>query len=78
MQLYFKRLATSFLYFVRYCFIIDFSFVFDLIIMAYGQPNFYATMDIDSPIIAGITVGKILLGIVIFGYFIPKFSKKSE
>ena len=64
--------------FIRFCILIGLSVVLNMLIMAFASPNFYATMGFDNPLQIGMTIGKIIIGIVLFGLIIPKSSKKSE
>ena len=64
--------------FIRFGILLGLSFALNMLIMAFASPNFYATMGYENPLQIGVTIGKIILGIVIFGFIIPKSSKKTE
>lgn len=67
----------SFWNFMRFWLLIGLSFILNLLIMSFASPNFYATMGFDTPLRAGMTIGKVILGIILFGFIIPKTSKKT-
>lgn len=62
--------------FVRSWVLVGLSIAANYVIMAFASPNFYATMGFDTTLKTVVTLGKILLGIIIFGFIIPKASKK--
>ncbi|PIP77205.1 MAG: hypothetical protein COW85_10105 [Ignavibacteria bacterium CG22_combo_CG10-13_8_21_14_all_37_15] len=62
--------------FFRYWLLIGLSLITNLLITSFSSPNFYATMGIDTPLRTGMTIAKIFLGIILFGFIIPKSKKK--
>lgn len=62
--------------FFRYWLLIGLSIGLNLLIMSFAKPNFYATMGFDTPLRTVVTIAKLLLGIILFGFVIPKATKK--
>ena len=61
--------------FIRFWILLGLSFALNMLIMAMASPNFYAKIGFDNPLQIGVSIGKILLGMVIIGFFIRKSSK---
>lgn len=64
--------------FIRFWLLVGLSLALNMLIMAYAKPNFYATMGFENPLQIAVTIGKIVLGIVLFGFIIPKWYRKTE